>query len=104
MSCLTVNVHKINDSLIASLRNLGGIAVGTYRIGADIVATTNIATPRINIKCGIICSIPESMVIRFAKSKLSWDGELNNNGVVLYNTLTATGEWSLEEIVIEELL
>lgn len=73
MSCLTVSVSKINDGLIASLSNLGGIAAKTYRIGESIIATTNIATPRMNVKCGIICSIPESMVIRFAKSKLSWD-------------------------------
>lgn len=42
--------------------------------------------------------------IRFEKDMLVWEGDTNNEGVVLYNTLVATGEWSLEEITIEELL
>ena len=55
-------------------------------------------------KVGLVCSIPEELAIRFAKDNLIWEGETNNEGVVLYNTLVATGEWSLEEITIEELL
>ena len=70
----------------------------------SLYATANKRGRALKAKVGIICSIPQEWVIRFAKDKLVWEGETNQEGVVLYNTLTSLGEWSLEEITIEELL
>lgn len=42
--------------------------------------------------------------VRFAQSSLVWLDEDNKVGVVKYNTLVASGSWSLEEVEIEELL
>ena len=42
--------------------------------------------------------------VRFALDTLQWIGVDNNVGVVKYNTLFASSDWSLEEIEIEEIL
>ena len=51
--------------------------------------------------CSASSEISES---KFVKDKLTWEGLNNNEGTILYNTLIATGDWSLGEIRIEELL
>lgn len=73
-------------------------------MGCLSVSFSKVPAQELSIKIGLVCSIPEELVIKFRENKLIWDGETNNNGAVLYNTLIATGDWSLEEITIEELL
>lgn len=53
---------------------------------------------------GIICTPNTGIYIRFDKSLLSWLGADNREGVTKYNTLFASGDWSLDEVQIEELL
>lgn len=52
----------------------------------------------------IVCAIGSEVVIRFTLSGLRWNGADNNAGVTKYNTLISSGDWSLEEVEIEELL
>lgn len=52
----------------------------------------------------IVCAIGSEAVIRFTLSGLRWNGADNNAGVTKYNTLISSGDWSLEEVEIEELL
>lgn len=42
--------------------------------------------------------------LRWTFDKLQWIGDDNNEGVIKYNTLTSSGKWELEEVIIEELL
>lgn len=49
-------------------------------------------------------SVSNDVFVRFAQSSLVWLDEDNKVGVVKYNTLVASGSWSLEEVEIEELL
>lgn len=59
----------------------------------------------LKVTCGIICSINNyDYIVRFEKTTLVWLDEDNKVGVVKYNTLVASGSWSLEEVEIEELL
>lgn len=93
MGCLKVNISRATDPLLPVIAKHGGLSATATRTHEPLRA-----------KVGIVCSMPEELVIRFAKDKLVWEGETNNDGVILYNTLISTGDWSLEEIHIEELL
>lgn len=92
MGCVAVNIAIACSSILPTITNIEKLSA-KCAVGEKLRA-----------KVGIVCSIPEELAIQFAKNKLVWEGATNNDGVVLYNTLISTGEWSLEEITIEELL
>lgn len=58
----------------------------------------------IEVTCSIICDVGIGEFVRFALSSLQWLDDDNREGVTKYNTLTASGDWSIEDIEIEELL
>ena len=93
MGCLKVNISRATDPLLPVIAKLGGLRATATRTREPLRA-----------KVGMVCSISDAMAIRFAKDKLVWEGDTNTDGVVIYNTLVVTGEWKMEEIVIEELL
>ena len=74
------------------------------RLDAPIFAYGLRLDSPIKVTCSIICDIGVGEFIRFALSTLQWVEDDNAVGVVKYNELIASGEWSLEEITIEELL
>lgn len=92
MSCLSASIRRYDAGVIAHI------------VSEDLLKAQVATTERPRVKVGIVCSLHEELAIRFAKDKLVWEGETNAEGVVKYNTLISTGEWSLEEITIEELL
>ena len=113
--CINASVRRVDNPMIASISRVGvdiGANVGRAdnAIVASILKLSGLtaqalrADKPLEVRVGVVCSIPEELVIRFAKDKLVWEGSTNKEGVIMYNTLMATGEWSLEEIVIEELL
>ena len=59
---------------------------------------------RVTVESSIACVVSESSEIYFAQPLLVWNMGENKVGVIKYNTLTASGRWTLEEIKIEELL
>lgn len=73
----------------------------------DVPATAGycrrLDTP-IEVTCSIICDVGIGEFVRFALSSLQWLDEENRVGVTKYNTIMASGDWSLEDIEIEELL
>lgn len=80
------------------------IEVVTTRIDTPIFAKCQRLDVPIEVTCSIICDIGVGEFIRFALSTLQWVGDDNAEGVVKYNKLTASGDWSLEEVEIEEML
>lgn len=80
------------------------IEVVTTRIDTPIFAKSIRLDAPIEVTCSIICDIGVGEFIRFALSALQWVGDDNAEGVVKYNKLTASGDWSLEEVEIEEML
>ena len=78
--------------------------VKCQRLDAPIFAYGLRLDSPIKVTCSIICDIGVGEFIRFALSTLQWVEDDNAVGVVKYNELIASGEWSLEEITIEELL
>lgn len=112
MGCVAVNIAIACSSILPTITSLDIIKAevnAESHLSAHVECVDELsahaqAGERLQAKVGIVCSIPEEWVIRFAKDKLVWDGDTNQEGVILYNTLISTGEWSLEEITIEELL
>lgn len=74
------------------------------RVDTPIGVITQRTDNPIVVTSSVVCEIFESIIISFTKKNLIWEGETNKEGVILYNTLIATGDWKLEEVVIEELL
>lgn len=91
---IEVVAHRLDESVVASVSRMDApIFAKSIRLDAPIEAT-----------CSIICDIGVGEFIRFALSTLQWVGDDNAEGVVKYNKLTASGDWSLEEVEIEEML
>ncbi|MBR6662655.1 MAG: hypothetical protein IKL34_05430 [Alistipes sp.] len=78
---------------------------GVARLDAPATAAYcgRLDTP-IEVTCSIICDVGIGEFVRFALSSLQWLDEENRVGVTKYNTIMASGDWSLEDIEIEELL
>ena len=113
MGCLIANITK--EQTLSSPRTHikekvdAKVDIATLLLEAFVKAQQRIAAStfigeRIQAKVGVVCSVPNKFILLFTKKGLKWEGETNNEGVVLYNTLISTGEWTLEEIVLEELL
>lgn len=70
---------------------------------ATAVYCGRLDTP-IEVTCSIICDVGIGEFVRFALSSLQWLDDENRVGATKYNTIMASGDWSLEDIEIEELL
>lgn len=91
--CLKVHVSRIGEAIRATCSALGGIA-----------AQCLLLNPPFRVASGLVCDVINTSGIRFTLSGLRWNGADNNAGVTKYNTLISSGDWSLEEVEIEELL
>lgn len=94
MPCLNVDIKSIINPISVSLERVGSLQ------GVDVRDVTS----HLNVDFGIVCTVAGDYILRFEKAILTWNGADNREGVIKYNTLTASGAWSLEEIEIEELL
>lgn len=56
------------------------------------------------VASSIVCNVGIGEFVRWTLESLQWLGEDNQVGVTKYNKLIASGDWSLEELEIEELL
>ena len=56
------------------------------------------------VTSSIVCDVGVGEFVKWALESLQWLDEDNQVGVTKFNTLIASGEWSLEELEIEELL
>ena len=102
---IEVVTTRIDTPIFAKCQRLDvPIEVVTTRIDTPIFAKCQRLDVPIEVTCSIICDIGVGEFIRFALSALQWVGDDNAEGVVKYNKLTASGDWSLEEVEIEEML
>lgn len=114
MGCLTVELNRVSSPLVACISKVNSLGVTIEKSSKDLaleifrhpglgVSISRQKEP-LQVTLGVVCSVPEELILHFVKNKLVWEGETNKEGVVKYNTLIATGEWSLEQVVFEELL
>lgn len=91
MGCLNVTAKRIRDGLHINANRVGsGISIQATRIGG------------MRVTCGLVCTVNSLDKILWSDEYLFW---LNNEvGVLKYNSLISTKDWTLEEVNIEELL
>lgn len=91
MGCLNVTAKRIGDGLQLATNRVGsGISVQVARIGG------------MSVTCGLVCKINSQDKILWSDKYLVW---LNSEvGIVKYNSIISTKDWTLEEVNIEELL
>lgn len=94
MGCFVGNVSRVSE----------GLRMEVDRIGENLQLSVSRVSEGLQMRVGLICSAGDIYFIRFDKESLVWLGADNQQGVTKYNTLTASGPWSLEEVEIEELL
>lgn len=91
MGCLKVITNRIGDGIQAHSARVGeGIQILADRIGG------------MSVICGLVCTINSQDKILWSDKYLVW---LNSEvGIVKYNSIISTKDWTLEEVNIEELL
>ena len=92
MGCIQVTANRVSENISISAKANVWSAIAN-RVGEGL-----------QMSVGLICSAGDVYIIRFEKDSLLWLGADNRIGVTKYNTLTASGSWSLAEVEIEELL
>lgn len=73
-------------------------------IPTQILGFVDVINTQIVGSVGIICTPNTEVILRFEQANLFWEKDENVVGFTKFNLLTASGNWSLEEIEIEELL
>lgn len=101
MSCLKVKITAI-PPISVDVTAIPSITVNATPIGNPIVCS--ITYKPLQVRVATICGVNSDVVLRFDYDKLTWMDDDNREGVIKYNILTASSDWSLEEVIIEELL
>lgn len=118
MSCniATITTKRIDAPVvISSSKIVEGVAITSDRISRDVFITAErvqMAVAAISerifenpkVASSIVCNAGVGEFVKWTLESLQWLGEDNQVGVTKYNTLIASGDWSLEELEIEELL
>lgn len=94
VGCLSGSLLRHGDVLKGSILLMGESLSGSLLRHGD----------RLRGSLSMVCSVNKDAYIRFKEDFITWYGTDNNDGVIKYNTLIASGDWSLEEVEIEELL
>lgn len=123
MGCLNINISSI-PPISVDVTAIPSISVNATPIGNPIACSItyknllayikdisgsirvfiNRTTEPLKVRVATICGVNNEVILRFDYDKLTWLDEDNKEGVIKYNILTVSSDWSLEEIIIEELL
>lgn len=123
MGCLNINISSI-PPISVDVTAIPSISVNATPIGNPIACSItyknllayikNISesirvfikrtTEPLKVRVATICDVNNEVILRFDYDKLTWLDDDNREGVIKYNILTASSDWSLEEVIIEELL
>lgn len=94
IGCLSGSITRVGQGLSGSVSRIGAELCGSItRVGQGLSGSVT-----------LVCSLNKDAYIRFKEGFITWYGTDNDAGVIKYNTLIASGDWSLEEVEIEELL
>lgn len=87
-SQISETLPKVTSSIARNTVDINSLRIGTLPL----------------VTSSIVCDVGVRQFVKWALESLQWLGEDNQVGVTKYNKLIASGEWSLEELEIEELL
>lgn len=112
----TMTVQPMKDNIQSTVSTLSTDIKLSVKAIKESIQSTVITIPkllkcsvipfrtRLNMTVQLICTANYVEVLEWAKKVLYWDSNDNVVGTIKYNTLTASGDWSIEEVIIEELL
>jgi hypothetical protein len=105
MGCITANIGSKRGCLSATVSRVGnGLKANVGIVDDGLIAVIGRVGNGLKANIGIVCSVSTKIYVRFKEGKLTWNGVDNNKGVIKFNTIFASGDWSLNEVQIEELL
>lgn len=82
MGCLTARVKLLNEQISASVECLN--AAITARV-ADI-------TERLNVRCGIVCSLADVQYLEVSPQEVQW---ITPDEIIMY-TVTSNVDWEIQ--------
>lgn len=82
MGCLTASVKLLNEHISASVECLN--AAITARV-ADI-------TERLNVRCGIVCSLADVQYLEVSPQEVQW---ITPDELIMY-TVTSNVDWEIQ--------
>lgn len=82
MGCLTASVKLLNEQISASVECLN--AAITARV-ADI-------TERLNVRCGIVCSLADVQYLEVSPQEVQW---ITPDEIIMY-TVTSNVDWEIQ--------
>lgn len=100
---ISVNATPIGNPIVCSITYKNLLAY-IKDISESIRVFIKRTTEPLNVRVATICGVNNDVILRFDYDKLTWLDDDNREGVIKYNILTASSDWSLEEVIIEELL
>lgn len=100
---INVNATPIGNPIVCSITYKNLLAY-IKDISESIRVFIKRTTEPLKVRVATICGVNNEVILRFDYDKLTWLDDDNREGVIKYNILTASSDWSLEEIIIEELL
>ena len=100
---ISVNATPIGNPIVCSITYKNLLAY-IKDISESIRVFIKRTTEPLKVRVATICGVNNEVILRFDYDKLTWLDDDNKEGVIKYNILTASSDWSLEEIIIEELL
>lgn len=100
---ISVNATPIGNPIVCSITYKNLLAY-IKDISKSIRVFIKRTTEPLKVRVATICGVNNEVILRFDYDKLTWLDDDNREGVIKYNILTASSDWSLEEIIIEELL
>ena len=100
---ISVNATPIGNPIVCSITYKNLLAY-IKDISESIRVFIKRTTEPLKVRVATICGVNNEVTLRFDYDKLTWLDDDNREGVIKYNILTASSDWSLEEIIIEELL
>ena len=91
---------KVDTTTIRTAIHLG---IELFKIPCNVIKYgINLVRPQFIVNIRLICSDEYVEVLEWASQVLGWDSD--EVGTIKYNLLTASDDWTIEEVTIEELL
>ena len=72
MSCLSVIIERLGQSLEVIAERIGGIAVNISRYGTPMQVISTDACKHLVVSCGIVCDIGDLNILKVSPEEVQW--------------------------------
>lgn len=104
MGCLTASVKLLNEQISASVECLNAAIVASTRLisehirasvrglNAEFTARVADITERLNVHCGIVCSLADVQYLEVSPTEVQW---ITPDDFIIY-TVTSNVDWEIQ--------